>query len=699
MKHTYPYVSMAPAHSPGNAVATAFGGAPTISKERKNKNMQARNAIACAVTSLCLTINYAHASDVTYAIDTPILSTLANFRDIAGISTLYGGTGYSNSVANDGVMRTGVFYRSSALSSLSAADAATLEALGITSIYDLRTTSEIAAAPDASVSGATDTNINILASTTVTATSSAYTSVAGADAYMTSMYDSFVTDASERSEFAQLLLALAHGDSAALIHCTSGKDRTGWAAVLLESIAGVSSSQIMTDYLATNSYSAATIEAYYEAALTYYSALYGSTVGEQMAEAIKEIYSVNSSWLTSALAEVVSEYGSVTNYLTEGLGLSMADIYVLRAKMVYYNSLPGQASMRGNASAGAALLQNLQNSSLSGNYTAFNYFLQSAIDAGTLDGMENRIGGQIHADALAYLMNQPLAVESAIRDFGSLSTDGKPEHPVWVSVWSDIATASGATGSANSKSEESGILIGTTQRVTPRLTLYAAVGSENQRPESAGATASMDSVQIVGGARYALGAVNSGTFVSGMLMASEGTYDSTRVLGDGLGTATGGSHQWLYSATGMFGKRFQLKSFTITPQIGLRYTQAKIKGFQETGSEVALDMQAIKHDQLTARAMVDLDINDLALGKWTFTPGMTLGFEEALNSPTVTSTGTVEGYSISQIAAYDTRYLGVAALRLAARKGPTSAEIRVSGTAGHHGAASLAGSASLRYMF
>lgn len=209
----------------------------------------------------------------------------------------------------------------------------------------------------------------------------------------------------------------------------------------------------------------------------------------------------------------------------------------------------------------------------------------------------------------------------------------------------------------------------------------------------------MDTVQIVSGARLAIGAENSGAFVSGMLMASEGTYDSSRVLGDGLGTATGGSHQWLYSATGMFGKSINLKSLTITPQIGLRYTQARINGFQEVGSELALDMQAVKHDQLTARAMVDMDINDLELGKWTLTPGMTLGYEEALNSPTVTSTGSVEGYSISQIAAYDTRYLGVAALKLAARKGPVSAEIRVSGTAGDRGAASLTGSASLRYTF
>ncbi len=90
-------------------------------------------------------------------------------------------------------------------------------------------------------------------------------------------------------------------------------------------------------------------------------------------------------------------------YLTQGLGLTQADIYVLRAKMVYYAELPGQSRFSGNAAAGAALLNELQNSPLSGHYTANNYYLQSAMDAGTLWGGETRVGGQIPAKAGIYL--------------------------------------------------------------------------------------------------------------------------------------------------------------------------------------------------------------------------------------------------------------------------------------------------------
>ncbi len=67
--------------------------------------------------------------------------------------------------------------------------------------------------------------------------------------------------------------------------------------------------------------------------------------------------------------------------------------------MVDYLTLPGQSGFVGNAAAGAALLNDLQDSPLSGNYTAFNYYLQSAIDAGTLGGVQSQVGGQVNADA------------------------------------------------------------------------------------------------------------------------------------------------------------------------------------------------------------------------------------------------------------------------------------------------------------
>jgi hypothetical protein len=80
-------------------------------------------------------------------IATPILSSDENFRDIAGIASRFGGTGFAEATAHDGVMRTGVLYRSEMLN-VSDADLATLSARHITRDIDLRTPSEIAATPD-----------------------------------------------------------------------------------------------------------------------------------------------------------------------------------------------------------------------------------------------------------------------------------------------------------------------------------------------------------------------------------------------------------------------------------------------------------------------------------------------------------------------------------------------------------------------
>ena len=57
----------------------------------------------------------AYGDDTQEAISTPILTSVPNFRDIAGIAAIYGGTGFANPTSNDGVMRTGVFYRSNVL--------------------------------------------------------------------------------------------------------------------------------------------------------------------------------------------------------------------------------------------------------------------------------------------------------------------------------------------------------------------------------------------------------------------------------------------------------------------------------------------------------------------------------------------------------------------------------------------------------
>ena len=100
-----------------------------------------RNILLCATPVVLLSFAPASAQQ---AISTPILTLDENFRDLAGISAIYGGTGFVDTTSNNGVMRTGVFYRSEALSQLTPADSATLSMLRIGLDIDLRTPTEIA---------------------------------------------------------------------------------------------------------------------------------------------------------------------------------------------------------------------------------------------------------------------------------------------------------------------------------------------------------------------------------------------------------------------------------------------------------------------------------------------------------------------------------------------------------------------------
>ena len=161
-----------------------------------------------------------------------------------------------------------------------------------------------------------------------------------------------------------------------------GKDRTGWTAAMLLSIAGVDEGTIMENYLATNDYTRQRVEATLAMMPPAMAAIYEPPLG------------VDASYLQAGLDEISREYESVDNYLKQGLGLSQETLYVLRGKMVQYGQLPGQSELRGMRRRGAALFNALQNSELSGRYTDYNYYLQSAIDAGTPAAWRLRSAGR-----------------------------------------------------------------------------------------------------------------------------------------------------------------------------------------------------------------------------------------------------------------------------------------------------------------
>ena len=108
-----------------------------------------RRALLCTTAvAFCLSFGPASAQQ---PVATPVLTSDQNFRDVAGIAASAGGTDFANMTTHGGTMRTGVFDRSEALTSLSARDWSTLSSLGIGLglDLDLRTPSEINNTPSA----------------------------------------------------------------------------------------------------------------------------------------------------------------------------------------------------------------------------------------------------------------------------------------------------------------------------------------------------------------------------------------------------------------------------------------------------------------------------------------------------------------------------------------------------------------------
>lgn len=256
-------------------------------------------------------------SDGIVVPEVPRLKSVDNFRDV-------GGTGAGYAAANGKRVNRGVVYRSNIVDP-DDRDLAILKSLGVQVVYDLRGQSEIEKAPDRLPSGVTYRNIPILGGN-IEEEAAGVRTPDEARALAQRVYRTFVTGASERAAIGQLLTELAHTDGRQIFHCEMGKDRTGWVSATLLGLAGVSRETIMSDFLLSNEYAAASIKARRDAIVARY--------GEEAAKIFDPIFGVEAGFLEAGLAQMDQSYGSVEKYLTGGLGLSDDTVSKLRAKLV-----------------------------------------------------------------------------------------------------------------------------------------------------------------------------------------------------------------------------------------------------------------------------------------------------------------------------------------------------------------------------
>jgi protein-tyrosine phosphatase len=131
---------------------------------------------------------------------------------------------------------------------------------------------------------------------------------------MRDSYRSYVQSNTPR--FRALFAHLLEDRAPLVIHCTAGKDRTGFACALILHSLGVAEDIISEDYLLTN---------------RFYRRDPNSS--SDLPDEIKQVLgSVQASFLAAAFEAIDADYGDLESYLRDGLGLGKAERADLEAR-------------------------------------------------------------------------------------------------------------------------------------------------------------------------------------------------------------------------------------------------------------------------------------------------------------------------------------------------------------------------------
>jgi protein-tyrosine phosphatase len=255
---------------------------------------------------------------------TVALTGQRNFRDLGGYRTADGRR----------QVRWGKLYRSGSLARLTDQDYAVLTPLGISTIVDFRTTAERAAEPTNWRAGEPAVLFKSYSTKGEMALMAVLTAPNAKPADVRQAMIGFYQQMPEQyaDQYSEIFHHLVSYQTPLLFHCTAGKDRTGLAAALILMSLGVSRADAVADYILTEKagdFRATGTGAAPSAANDPYSAMRG-TQTELMAPLLR----ADPAYLEAALDQIIKDYGSVQTFVHKRLGVSNAEVALLRARLL-----------------------------------------------------------------------------------------------------------------------------------------------------------------------------------------------------------------------------------------------------------------------------------------------------------------------------------------------------------------------------
>mgnify|MGYP001765372310 CR=1 FL=1 len=261
-------------------------------------------AVVLAMAGLVAMPSGAGAKEVAVPAARITVEGAANFRDLGGIAT-----------ADGRRIRPGMLFRSDNLSNLTGRDWQTLVGTGVGLIVDFRSEQEVAAAPPTQPDKIERLALPIGLANVDFAVMYKQIMDGQLDAIeIPDSYGRIALDASDqyRRWFARLVDG---GGQPSVFHCSSGKDRTGFAAAMLMSALGVPWETVLREFVASNHYLHDRIER------TVARIRQRGPVDEQK---LRALLGVRQLQMENTLRVIEARHGSLERYLEAELGLDAA---------------------------------------------------------------------------------------------------------------------------------------------------------------------------------------------------------------------------------------------------------------------------------------------------------------------------------------------------------------------------------------
>lgn len=237
---------------------------------------------------------------------------IQNFRDLGG---------YKSSI-NGQNTRWGMLYRSAQIDSIGCPANRELHNLGIRTIIDLRSEEELNNYPRLQKGDFNIVHISIPTGNMDNVLRGIEEGKIKVDTIyqmVEQMNRQLITN--HKKEYKEMFdILLDRNSYPAVIHCSSGKGRTGIAAALILAALGVNEDIIMEDYRLSNEY--------FNIPKT---SKYAYKLPANSQEAITTLFSAKEDFLNAAKEEAEREYGDVSTFLKKGIGLSQQDLERLQS--------------------------------------------------------------------------------------------------------------------------------------------------------------------------------------------------------------------------------------------------------------------------------------------------------------------------------------------------------------------------------